>query len=179
MNNTITEQCKKHNFIEVVAAYNDKKGQTHNTKIIVCENCGPTNPLHRVVEAKSDMELFKKIWGKNHPVGEDLFDFNEDKFWEMSELSAREYASQFKEPVPISSNGWISVEDERKPDDDVSVIITDGNHVYVGGYGYRITRRAKDKKRWYMNNQDWDGMAAECKVTHWQPLPNKPTTLKQ
>jgi hypothetical protein len=49
MNNTIeqnTSHCKEHNLIEVIAAYNDKKGVTYNTKIIVCGNCGKPESAH-------------------------------------------------------------------------------------------------------------------------------------
>lgn len=64
---------------------------------------------------------------------------------------------------------WISV-NERCPDNDRTVIVTDGDKVYVGGYGYL---RGKVKV-WYMDNQDWDGMSAICAITHWMELPPMP-----
>ena len=88
----------------------------------------------------------------------------------------KEYASIVNERK--DSADWISVED-RLPDDDETVLIFDGNNVYVGGYGYVLSRRKKDKKKWYMHNQDWDGMSAESKVTHWMPLPAPPGSQPQ
>lgn len=113
-------------------------------------------------DTKPEEDLIYRIvenWGNAvHPVSEMVG-------W------LKEYASIVNERKDNAD--WISVED-RLPDDDETVLIFDGNNVYVGGYGYVLSRRKKDKKKWYMHNQDWDGMSAESKVTHWMPLPAPP-----
>jgi hypothetical protein len=67
---------------------------------------------------------------------------------------------------------WISVKD-KLPEIDESVLVTDGTEVTTGGYGHAVYRR-QNKKCWYMDNKDWDGMPAKRDITHWMPIPEPP-----
>jgi len=124
------------------------------------------NPLHRVVDEHFEHNLFMMnadVWTNEHD-----WTMTIDKF----KKCLSEYASQFKHSLPVSDEGWISVED--KPKEPlfllVNILRIDGlediSKAYWDGNGfYNSDSKNADK----IENEYWI-------VTHWRPLPNKPNS---
>ena len=68
---------------------------------------------------------------------------------------------------------WISVKD-RLPEENETVLLSDGEYVYCGGYG--MVRNPREKElMFYGDNFGYDGdIGPSPETTHWMPLPDPP-----